>query len=241
MHANVARSGEASKRLTQAVLEHYGVVCWLQLPGCTMRATTKDHVIAVEQGGTDAMENLRPACSSCNSKRRNLSIGGVPGGILVTFHIGPLIELCSAEARRQALPGDVVIAPDVLLDAITPLGGSSTAARRVGHRVFNAAVQQALRMRYPCHVRIAHPVPTAKQLQMWARLRYFTDVHDPGREHAERTATHQGRDELLEVGRWYDRYPEGHASVERVRAHRPTVTVSSDASSTAVVQASRAW
>ena len=46
--------------------------CWLQLPGCTGLATTGDHVLP-RQDRPDLMyvvENGKPACLSCNSKRQ---------------------------------------------------------------------------------------------------------------------------------------------------------------------------
>lgn len=238
-----ARSGEASKRLTAAVLEVYGAKCWLQLPGCTMRATTKDHVTPVQQGGTDAMENLRPACHSCNSTRRDMSIGGTPGGILATFYLGPSLLVSDDAAATQAGNTDVLLSPTQLLHAITPTAPEPSAlARTVAQRAFTSAMHQALRLREPIHLRIVHPVPTVKQLQTWARMRYFIEVTDPGREESERTAQRQGRAEQIEVARWYDRYPEGAASIERAAAHRPIATVPRNSNEPSpAVEPSRAW
>ena len=41
--------------------------CAIGLDCCTRIATTADHIIAVSEGGSDELENLRPACRPCNS------------------------------------------------------------------------------------------------------------------------------------------------------------------------------
>ena len=43
--------------------------CAWQLPGCTGRATTADHVVTLAAGGTSDLDNLVPACKHCNSAR----------------------------------------------------------------------------------------------------------------------------------------------------------------------------
>ena len=48
-------------------------VCWLRLPGCTMRATTADHYFPRKthpQFGEE-MWNLRGACRWCNEHRKD--------------------------------------------------------------------------------------------------------------------------------------------------------------------------
>lgn len=51
-------------------------VCWLQLPGCTQVATTGDHIVT-RQDRPDlkyVVENGRPACLSCNSRRQGTPV-----------------------------------------------------------------------------------------------------------------------------------------------------------------------
>lgn len=50
--------------------------CWLQLPGCTTVATTGDHVLPREDRPDlkYAVENGKPACLSCNSKRQGTPV-----------------------------------------------------------------------------------------------------------------------------------------------------------------------
>jgi 5-methylcytosine-specific restriction endonuclease McrA len=49
-----------------------GRLCALQLPGiCTTWATTRDHIVPLEQGGSNDHSNLQPACRECNSAKRD--------------------------------------------------------------------------------------------------------------------------------------------------------------------------
>jgi 5-methylcytosine-specific restriction endonuclease McrA len=43
-----------------------GRTCWR----CGGFATDIDHVVAIADGGTDSLANLRPACARCNRGRR---------------------------------------------------------------------------------------------------------------------------------------------------------------------------
>jgi len=61
------RGYDAAYRRERARL--IGQRCELGLPGCTIVATTADHVIPVSQGGAGG--HLRPACLHCNSARGN--------------------------------------------------------------------------------------------------------------------------------------------------------------------------
>jgi 5-methylcytosine-specific restriction endonuclease McrA len=55
-------------------------ICWLQLPGCTVRSTTADHIIPVSQR-PDLMlvrANCRGACRHCNTQRHSLPVSQLP-------------------------------------------------------------------------------------------------------------------------------------------------------------------
>lgn len=57
------------RRNRRAVLAA-SAVCWLcGNPGTEDDPLTADHVLSVDDGGTDAAQNLRPAHRSCNSRR----------------------------------------------------------------------------------------------------------------------------------------------------------------------------
>lgn len=44
-------------------------VPWIRCAYCPERATTADHVIAVADGGSNDLANLRPSCRPCNLSR----------------------------------------------------------------------------------------------------------------------------------------------------------------------------
>jgi 5-methylcytosine-specific restriction endonuclease McrA len=48
--------------------------CHWRLPGCTLKSTQADHIIAVSRGGSNGLENLVGACESCN-RRRGIDLG----------------------------------------------------------------------------------------------------------------------------------------------------------------------
>lgn len=65
--------GQARRRLAlvRLVLEHKGRTCHL----CGQDgATTADHLVPWSHGGPNALENLEPAHSSCNSVRQDLPL-----------------------------------------------------------------------------------------------------------------------------------------------------------------------
>ena len=242
------RGGTENQRLTRAVIDYYGPVCWLNLPGCTKRATTKDHVVPVDLGGDDSMDNLRPACNKCNGKRQNLAISGVdPQGITVVVVTGPPAAGKSSYVREHAKPADIIIDLDRIAAALMP--GDVTDIHDYPQHIRNiaigarkSAIARALRTRYPCTVWLIHAVPARDQLQQYARLRYRIVTLDPGRAEVEaRVKKIRPRDTLLGVARWYSRYPDGVASVERIASTRPITSVTRDEAAETTSTSSRAW
>jgi 5-methylcytosine-specific restriction endonuclease McrA len=54
------------QRNRRLVLEAAGFRC--EWPGCLNAATTADHIIPLDQGGSHAISNLRASCLACNSR-----------------------------------------------------------------------------------------------------------------------------------------------------------------------------
>lgn len=79
----VDKTGQATRqRQRRAILARWGPVCWLCGKGIDLtlawpdpRCFTRDHVLPRSKGGTDALENLRPAHRNCNSLRGNGEAG----------------------------------------------------------------------------------------------------------------------------------------------------------------------
>lgn len=68
-----AWSGRYAARIRERVREIYGETCWI----CgrqILEGFSVDHVIPRSRGGTDEIENLRPAHGLCNSRRGNRGI-----------------------------------------------------------------------------------------------------------------------------------------------------------------------
>lgn len=67
--------GSHTKAEWQELLERYNWKCaycgtkLINKPG--LNQATRDHVIPISKGGTDYIDNIVPACRSCNSKKNN--------------------------------------------------------------------------------------------------------------------------------------------------------------------------
>jgi 5-methylcytosine-specific restriction endonuclease McrA len=68
-----AWSGRYAQRITAAVLATKGRRC--HLCGTPDVATTADHLTPRSKGGDDSMDNLMPACESCNKSRQAMPLG----------------------------------------------------------------------------------------------------------------------------------------------------------------------
>jgi predicted ATPase len=211
------RGGRASQRMTELVLETYGRACWLKLPGCTRVATTKDHVTPFSHGGEDALENYRPACRSCNSKRQNRVRPGYGASVVVV--IGPPASGKSTYVAEHCKPGDVTIDMDRIARALMPdePAQSHTYPQHVRHiavRARKAAIHTATRLRERITVWLIHAVPTPTELAEYRGLGWQVVTIDPGRSIVEQRVREQRPEEmLLHVRRWYAQLDvERHAS-----------------------------
>ena len=52
--------------LSAEVAERWGNECWLNMPGCTHRSDTTDHIVPFAVGGPTVVGNLRRACQHWN-------------------------------------------------------------------------------------------------------------------------------------------------------------------------------
>lgn len=196
--------------MTALVLETYGDACWLRLPGCSRLATTKDHVIPYDLGGTNSLDNYRPACKSCNSKRGKRIVSGHGARIVVV--IGPPAAGKTTYVREHAKPADVVIDLDTIARAFMPAPPDRTHTypehiRHIAIGARKAAIVRATRMALGATVYIIHSIPHPDTLAEYRALRYQIITIDPGRDivetraRAERpTFMHQA------IGRWYSMY-----------------------------------
>lgn len=67
------RRGYTSKwRRTSERIRRARPLCEIRLPGCSFLATAADHIVPLEEGGASTYANARPACTSCNNRRRYL-------------------------------------------------------------------------------------------------------------------------------------------------------------------------
>lgn len=201
------RGGRASSGLTALVLATYGNACHLRMPGCTGVATTKDHLIAYSHGGTDTLENLRPACKRCNSKRQNRTLSGY--GATIKVVIGPPAGGKTTYVLEHATAADVIIDLDAISRALMPIQQESTHVypdyvRGVAIGARAAAIERATRLTVRCTVWIIHGVPHPNQLAEYRSLRYQIITIDPGREVVEqRVRTMRPRFMWPIVAKWY--------------------------------------
>lgn len=57
--------GQHSAEEWKTLFDSYGGLCVY----CAAPATTRDHVVPLARGGTDSIENIAPACLSCNARK----------------------------------------------------------------------------------------------------------------------------------------------------------------------------
>lgn len=208
--------------MTKLVLATYGTRCHLRLAGCTKVATTKDHVVPFSQGGTDQLENFRPACKPCNSKRQDKRLGG-----RVKIITGPPGAGKSTHVRENAGPHDVVIDLDRIAMAIMHPATEDTHhyptyIRHIAIGMRSAAITRATKLRESVSVWIIHSVPSPDQLEEYRRYRWEVVEIDPG-EAVVRARVAELRPDAVGVAvdRWYHQgAPTPGAIVEPSRKWR---------------------
>jgi hypothetical protein len=205
-----SRGGRASVKMTQLVLATYGELCHLRLKGCTVRATTKDHLIPYSHGGEDVLENYRPACKPCNSKRQNRVLTGYGASVVVI--IGPPAAGKTTYITEHAKPSDITIDMDAIARALMPHPPAETHVypehvRHVAIKTRQAAVHAATRLRERCTVWLIHAIPRPDDLADYKRLGWQVITVDPGRSIVEARAR-AIRPEIMhaQVTRWYATY-----------------------------------
>ncbi|MGO2659595.1 MAG: HNH endonuclease [Mycetocola reblochoni] len=206
--------------MTKAVLREYGDACHLRLPGCTYVATTRDHLIPLAHGGEDTLDNCRPACRSCNSKRQDQAVNGL--GATVIIVVGPPAAGKSSYVRDHAKPADVVIDLDRLVAAISPTPQHQAIepaphVKNLAVRARRALIQGSTRLYTRCTVWLIHAMPDAKTLAEYRGNRWAIIVVDPGRAEVEARAITERTPRAHDViARWYDLHATAlHAAAAR--------------------------
>lgn len=206
------RGGRAQGALTALVLATYGNACHLRLPGCTRIATTKDHLIPWSLGGRDNLENLRPACRTCNSKRGNRILSGYGARIVVVM--GPPAAGKTTHVLEHASPNDIVIDLDAIARALMPIQLETTHVypehvRDAAIAARGAALDRATRRAHGCTVWLIHAIPHPNQVAEYKALRYNVITIDPGRDVVDaRARTMRPAIMARQVERYYSIWPD---------------------------------
>ena len=193
-------------QVTAQVLAIYGNKCWLGLPGCRRTATTVDHVIPQSHGGSNSIENYRPACGKCNFARQNRVISGM--GATITVVMGPPAGGKTTYINEHWRPGDVKIDYDAIAVALQGEGASThdhpTHIKHIVQAMRTTAINQATRLRKRVHVWIIDSTPTPKHMAEYRALKYQLVTIDPGREVVEaRAAGTRPTSSFAGIARWY--------------------------------------
>lgn len=153
------------------VLETYGNQCWLRFPGCTGRADTLDHLMPYSKGGTDSVNNLRPACRHCNSLRADRLVQG--RGIEVH------VLLCAPRVRPHGgMPSTATwLDYDAMLGMLASGRGVDDDVWRMAEGMWNGAVAKALRLPSAVPLVLLPPASVAvERWREWLRLGYDLQV-----------------------------------------------------------------
>lgn len=189
------------------MLATYGNVCMLRMAGCTRVATTKDHIVPYSHGGDDSLENFRPACRNCNSKRSNRVMSGY--GATIKVVTGPPAAGKTTLIAEQATAHDIVIDLDAIARALMPIQLAETHVypvhvRHVAIGARKAAIERATRLRERVTVWIIHAIPSPDELQNYRSLHWQIIEVDPGRDVVVERCRRLRPDYIMPaVDRWY--------------------------------------
>lgn len=153
------------------VVETYGNQCWLKFPGCTGRADTLDHLMPYSKGGTDSVNNLRPACRHCNSLRADRLVQG--RGIEVH------VLLCAPRIRPHGgMPSMATwLDYDAMLGMMASGRGVDDDVWRIAEGMWTGAVAKALRLPSAVPLVLLPPASVAvERWREWLRLGYDLQV-----------------------------------------------------------------
>lgn len=153
------------------VVETYGNQCWLKFPGCTGRADTLDHLMPYSKGGTDSVNNLRPACRHCNSLRADRLVQG--RGIEVH------VLLCAPRIRPHGgMPSTATwLDYDAMLGMLASGRGVDDDVWRMAEGMWQGAVAKALRLPSAVPLVLLPPASVAvERWREWLRLGYDMQV-----------------------------------------------------------------
>lgn len=153
------------------VVETYGNQCWLKFPGCTGRADTLDHLMPYSKGGTDSVNNLRPACRHCNSLRADRLVQG--RGIEVH------VLLCAPRIRPHGgMPSTATwLDYDAMLGMMASGRGVDDDVWRIAEGMWQGAVAKALRLPSAVPLVLLPPASVAvERWREWLRLGYDMQV-----------------------------------------------------------------
>lgn len=211
----------------------YGRDCWLRMPGCAGYADTVDHVVPVNIGGRNTLDNLRPACGSCNRKRWDRVISGM--GAVIHMVVGAPASGKTTYVADHARPGDITLDFDALARCLgaTASHDFDPWVNRVAAGAWNGAYRAAARLGVPVEVWCIktdwYDSHGRDILDEWLALRYDVIVCDPGLEtciwrleaqHRSEAAKQKARD-------WY-RLGLGAARLDARRRARHDRTATAD-------------
>lgn len=162
-----------SAQVKTQVFERYGRICWLGLDGCTFAADTVDHIMPYRLGGSDRVNNLRPACKHCNSKRADRLIQG--HGAAISIMLGGAF---TPSDKRIAVIDYKRIANTMMLI------GEEQWAYKASVEAYRSAAYYVMRTpRTSMNPTVLMPAPelvTTEVLREWVTLGY--DIHDNTRQ-----------------------------------------------------------